>query len=93
MIVIRFLQFLFALVVIRLVSRTIGAFLRQQRPAQRPRPGAPRSVSGGELVKDRICNTHVPRERALRARVGGRDEYFCSEACRDEALAALSRAS
>jgi hypothetical protein len=96
MIVIRFLQFLFALLVVRLVSRMLGAFFRQQqqqRPAARPRAGAPRSVSGGELVKDRVCNTHVPRERALVARIGGRDEYFCSAGCRDRALAAMSRAS
>ena len=91
MIVIRFLQFLFALLVIRLVARVLGAFFRQQRQAQAP--GARRRVAGGELVKDRICNTHLPRERALEARIGGRDEYFCSAACRDQALAAWSRAS
>jgi hypothetical protein len=46
---------------------------------------APRS--GVTMVRDRICNTFLPQERALRAAVGGREEYFCSEACRGKALA------
>jgi hypothetical protein len=93
MMVIRFLQFLFALLVVRLVSRLLGAWFRQRQPRQAaPRRSRPR-VAGGELVRDRICNTHIPRERALRVRVGGDDEYFCSETCRDQALAAWSRAS
>jgi hypothetical protein len=93
MIVIRFLQFLFALLVVRLVSRLLGSYLGQQRRTPGARPAARPKVAGGELVRDRICNTHLPRDRALVARIGGRDEYFCSAACRDEALAALSRAS
>jgi len=93
MIVIRFLQFLFALLVVRLLSRVLGAFFRQPGAPQGQRPAAARRVSGGELVKDRICNTHVPRDRAVTARIAGHDEYFCSTACRDQALATWSRAS
>lgn len=97
MIVIRFLQFLVALIVVRLFSRALGAFFGQprSRPATRTSGvgAGRRPVSGGELVHDRICNTHLPKERALVARVGGEREYFCSEACRDKALAAWSRAS
>jgi hypothetical protein len=46
-----------------------------------------------DLVLDRICRTHVPRSRALVARVDGREEHFCSADCRDKALAAVARAS
>jgi hypothetical protein len=38
------------------------------------------------MVRDRVCNTFLPRQRALRAVVGGREEHFCSAACRDRAL-------
>jgi hypothetical protein len=38
------------------------------------------------LVRDRVCNTFLPRERALVAVVDGREEHFCSTACRDRAL-------
>lgn len=48
-----------------------------------------RAPGPSELVRDRICNTFVPRERALRAVVGGREEHFCSAACRDRALSLL----
>jgi YHS domain-containing protein len=40
-------------------------------------------------VRDRVCNTFVPRASALRAQLGGHEEYFCSAACRDKALALL----
>jgi len=43
---------------------------------------APESRSG-DLVRDRVCNTYLPRERALAVVVGGRTEHFCSAACRD----------
>ena len=51
-----------------------------------PRPGP-------ELVRDRICNTFIPRDRALLAVVGNRQEHFCSASCRDRALADAARAS
>jgi hypothetical protein len=41
------------------------------------------------MVRDRVCNTFVPRARALVATIGGRDEYFCSAACRDRAFPLL----
>ena len=83
MIFYRLLQLLAALLLIRLLGRAVARWLR----------GAPRrpAVRGGELVRDRVCNTHVPRQHALVARVGGREEYFCSAACRDHALATSER--
>jgi hypothetical protein len=41
--------------------------------------------TGSELVRDRVCNTFVPRERALFDVIGGRTEPFCSAQCRDRA--------
>ena len=48
-----------------------------------------RDEPASELVRDRVCNTFVPRQRALRAMVAGREEHFCSAACRDRARALL----
>jgi hypothetical protein len=45
-----------------------------------------------DLVRDRVCNTFLPRARALPAVVGGREEHFCSVACRDRALS-MAKAS
>ena len=47
------------------------------------RPGAP-GPGGGRMVRDRICNTYVPQERALRLTDAEGEHFFCSEACRRE---------
>ncbi len=40
------------------------------------------------MVRDRICDTFLPRSRALAIRCGEEEHFFCSEACR---LTFLSR--
>jgi hypothetical protein len=51
---------------------------------------APSGPRRGDLVRDRVCNTFVLRERAVLARIAGHEEHFCSAACRDRALGAPS---
>ncbi len=84
-------RFLFVLVVLRMISRTVAAFLRP-REAEPARPRA-RAKPATDLVRDRVCNTFLPQDRALRAVVDGKPEFFCSEACRDRALLKASLAS
>ena len=79
-------RFLFVLVVVRLVFRAAASLFR-------PRAEGPRATPSTALVRDRVCNTFVPKDRALRAIVGGKPEYFCSAACRDRALLHPSPAS
>jgi uncharacterized protein len=90
----RFLNVLIVLLLVRLVLRAIAAWLRgpQQRPSGRP-VGPPAPHEAGELVRDRVCNTFLPRDRAIRALVAGTEEHFCSAACRDRALAEARQAS
>jgi hypothetical protein len=89
------LQFLFWLFVLRLVVRTVARAFSPAAP--RPRaaapPPRPQVQAPEDLVLDRVCRTYVPLSRSVAARVSGREEHFCSEACRDRALAAVSRAS
>ena len=40
-----------------------------------------------DLVRDRVCNTFVPRSRAQTAVIAGHEEHFCSPACAQRALA------
>jgi hypothetical protein len=86
-------QLLFWLLVVRLVLRTLARLSGSSRGAPRvaPRPSPAKPTE--DLVLDRVCQTHVPRSRALHASVEGREEHFCSAACRDKALAAVARAS
>jgi len=88
-VLVRILRFLVLLFIVRLVLRLVADWLRPHvAPATKPAANVPR-----ELVRDRICNTFLPRGRALIATVAGRDEHFCSPACRDRALAQASAAS
>jgi hypothetical protein len=74
---------LLALLLLRLLVRVVANVVRGYRA-----PAAPPVPRVQELVRDRVCGTFVPRARALTAAVGGQDEFFCSPACRDRALAA-----
>ncbi|HJS59281.1 MAG TPA: hypothetical protein VKA01_14360 [Vicinamibacteria bacterium] len=81
----------FLLVLLRLLVRFGAAVVRGYR-GEDARRGT-RSPRASELVRDRMCNTFVPRERALVASIAGREERFCSAACRDKALHEARRAS
>ena len=70
-------RFLVVLFLVRLGLRMLAA-----ARAPRPEPGR----GGRDLVRDRVCNTFVARERALVEVVEGRTEHFCSAECRDRAL-------
>ncbi len=85
---INILRFLLIVFVVRLVGRGLASLFR---PPKRPQAGG--EPAGVELVRDRVCNTFVPRDRAVQAMIAGRQEHFCSEACRDRARDAVSRAS
>ncbi|MCG6926503.1 MAG: hypothetical protein LJF30_14480 [Acidobacteria bacterium] len=89
-----FLYFLLILSFVRFVARSVGRLFGPASDLRRSGGEPRRSARQAEdLVRDRICNTYVPRSRALTAKVGGREEHFCSEACRDRARATVARAS
>jgi YHS domain-containing protein len=74
---------------IRLVSLVALAvagwwLARRLRPARaRRQPGRSTvPASEGSMVRDRVCNTFLPRSRALETRVDDDTHYFCSETCR-----------
>ena len=73
-----------ALMALRLVGRFVKGVMegmRDDEPANAP--------AGTEMVRDLVCNTFVPKPRALRATIGGREAFFCPEACRARAQAVL----
>lgn len=91
----RILQFLFWLLLLRLVVRVVARAFAPgpTRPRAQAPPPPPQVSVGEDLVLDPVCRTHVPRSRAIVARIEGREEHFCSETCRDKARAAVARAS
>lgn len=84
------LRFLAFLLLIRFVLRAVAVWLA---PRPSSRPARPPDAPVQELVRDRVCNTFVARDRAVVAMVGGREERFCSTTCRDKALVGQSRAA
>ena len=38
------------------------------------------------MVRDRVCNTFLPRSSAIETRIGKRTYYFCSDECRQRFL-------
>ena len=81
-----FVRFVFVLIVLRLVFRTAASLFR-------PREETPKVKPSAELVRDNVCNTFVPRDRALTAVVGGKAGVLLLAACRDRALLNASSAS
>ena len=63
---------------IRRMQQTQGP--RIDRPAQPVRDLGP-------MVRDHVCNTFLPKSRALTARLDSDEHYFCSEECRQKFLA------
>ena len=53
----------------------------------------PRSARDGvtELVRDKVCNTFLPKSKALELTAAGEVRYFCSRECRSAFLAGPAR--
>lgn len=68
----------------------IGAMMRrafnpQSAEGRGPRPKRPGSVPDqidDVMVRDRVCNTFLPKSQALVLNQSGVPHYFCSERCR-----------
>jgi hypothetical protein len=80
----RLVRILAVLFLLRVFLRFVVAVVRGYRgPSRAEAAGAP----GVELVRDPVCRTFLPRDRAFTALVDGRPQHFCSASCRDRALA------
>jgi YHS domain-containing protein len=69
-----------AILVYLVLRATLRAFLAGMRGtggASLPRPAR------DELVKDPVCETYIPRRKAIARATGAGTRYFCSAACAD----------
>jgi hypothetical protein len=78
-----------------LIVAVIAGYIWLRRLWARPaaparRAGRPQGSAdaGKVMVRDRVCNTFLPRSRAIRLTVGEAEHFFCSEPCRSKFLAA-----
>jgi hypothetical protein len=81
-------------VIRRLLLLLIALFLGWRWLRRNRAPAAPRTApadparADASMVRDRICNTFLPRSRALVLENGSSKLFFCSATCRDKHLAA-----
>jgi hypothetical protein len=81
--VVRFLALaVLAFLVFLILRASVNAFLGGLRGASRPR--VPRRAGLDELVKDPVCETYIPRRKAISRGSGPSTRYFCSAACADK---------
>jgi hypothetical protein len=76
--VVNLVRIVIVMLAVRLVLRFIAAVVQGYQ-------GAPRREAATDMVRDRVCDTFLPRSRALVAVVDGREQHFCSVECRDRA--------
>ena len=88
------LYVLIVLLIVRMVGRSLARLFGAGSDVRRSRTTThPTARKAEDLVRDPVCHTYVPRSRALTAVVEGREEHFCSEACRERARVGAARAS
>lgn len=74
------------IVIAALVYWILRRMGRAAVPERRPRPAdTPRFE--GAMVRDRECQTFLPRARALSVRAEDGEHFFCSAGCREAFLA------
>lgn len=70
-----------AFLIFLILRASAHAFLRGLRGEGRP--GPTRRAGLDELVKDPVCETYIPRRKAIARGSGPALRYFCSAACAD----------
>jgi hypothetical protein len=84
--VVRFLALaVLALLLFLIIRASVSAFLGGLRGAGRPAPT--RRAGLDELVKDPVCETYIPRRKAIARGTGPSTRYFCSAVCADKYVA------
>jgi YHS domain-containing protein len=72
----RLLIILLFVFVVYLVVKVLAGFSFPGRPRQ-----GRREQLGGEMVRDPVCETYIPRATAIEKTINGRTVYFCSQTC------------
>jgi YHS domain-containing protein len=82
----RLVRIVVVLLLMRFVLRFVASIVKGYQDAEH-------RGRATEMVRDRVCDTFLPRARALVAVVDGRERYFCSRECRERATGALRPAA
>lgn len=70
-----------AFLIFLILRASVASLIAGLRGSARPPAGRP--ALRDELVKDPVCETYIPRRKAIARSIGGATNYFCSVACAD----------
>lgn len=71
------------------IAWLVARMIRDVRP--RRRSASDPLERDAPMVRDRVCNTFLPRAQAVVARFGADEHFFCSESCRQKFLEGTAR--
>jgi YHS domain-containing protein len=74
------LRIILLLIVLRLVLRFVMGLVQGLSPEGSRT--TPRGRGPVPLVRDPVCGTHIPRDRAITSGSGDHLQFFCSDECR-----------
>lgn len=82
---IRLLQFLAFLLLIRYVWRAVQRLLGEvdTKRVDGDSKGGESVVYGGRMIRDPVCGVHIPERSAVTEHRGDRVFHFCSDGCRE----------
>lgn len=83
--ILRWLWLAFFIAVLWFIRRMLLSM--RDEPDRVERGRRPNGPPPEAMVRDRVCNTFLPRSRAIVERDEDGEHYFCSEACRGKFLA------
>jgi len=78
-----FYRLLFYGLLIYLIYKILRFF---QSPGKNRRNVSAPKKKSGLMVKDKMCNTYLPKENAIREVHKGKEYFFCSDECRRKFL-------
>jgi len=79
-----FLRFLLLFIAVLVIYRAVRRLFLPSRGRPEVRGMGREVIHKGEMVRDPVCGTFVPREDSISLAERGTEYYFCSTACRDE---------
>ncbi len=70
-------------ILLMVIYQAVKAIVRSAADAYRE-GGSSAKLPGADMVQDPNCRTYVVRNRAVKRRIDGAMQHFCSAACADE---------
>lgn len=80
-----FLYLVTGYLLFKIIAQAYKSYKQSQLKGNNARKSAgSRKVIRGEMVKDPMCNTYIPKDSSIKETIGEQTFYFCSHKCREQ---------